>query len=78
MLMLPKAFANETLDTVACYRGLNVFTRNCQTQSGEIVRAILPEYDKIFIRRAGAGGKHALELAAAGQTLVTGETPAMG
>ena len=76
MLMLPKTFTNETLDTVACYRGFNVFPRNRQSEARINVLGILPEYDKIIITGTPGSSKHTLEIITLGQTLCAGKAPA--
>jgi hypothetical protein len=74
--MLPKTFTNETLDTVAGYRGLNMFPRNRHAESRKTVRVILPEYDKIFITDPPGRSEYSLEFITLGQTLASGKTPA--
>lgn len=74
--MLPKTFANETLDAITPYRGFNVFACYRQTQPRQRELVILPEYYKIFITGALRAGKHTLEIAALGKTLCAGKAPA--
>ena len=76
MLVLPKTFTNETLDTVSCYRCLNVFARNCQPKPWVHELVILPEYDKIFITGSPGCGKYSLEFTTLDQTLCAGKAPA--
>lgn len=74
MLVLSKAFTNQTLDPVAPNSTLNMFARNSQSQAWSLLRRIVPEYCEICIAKTMIVLKDALELIGAKQSLATGKS----